>query len=46
MRQMRKKIWIDRFQTSLAVQIACYCVLYQVITWFYVVFELQDHETR
>ena len=43
MRQMRKKIWIDRFQTSLAVQIACYCVLYQIVTWFSVVFEYKMH---
>jgi hypothetical protein len=43
MRQMRKKIWIDRFQTSLAVQIASYCVLYQIITWFSVVFEYKMH---
>ena len=39
----RKKIWIDRFQTTLALQIACYCVLYQIVTWFTVVFEHRIH---
>ena len=37
------KIWIDRFQTSLAIQIACYCVLYQIIIWFSVMFEQRIH---
>jgi methyl-accepting chemotaxis protein len=32
-RNQRKKIWIDRFQTYLSVRIAAYCVLYQVAVW-------------
>lgn len=43
MRHMRRKIWIDRFQTSLALRIAYHCVLYQVATWFLVVFEQRIH---
>jgi hypothetical protein len=32
-RQKRKKIWIDRFQTTLSVRLALYFVLYQVAVW-------------
>jgi methyl-accepting chemotaxis protein len=35
-RNQRKKIWIDRFQTSLSVRIAAYCVLYQAAVWLLV----------
>ena len=43
MSQKRKKIWIDRFQTTLALRIAFYCVLYQTVTWFSVTFEHRIH---
>ena len=33
MRNQRKKIWIDRFQTYLFVRIAAYCLLYQFAVW-------------
>src|SRR2546430_757038 len=33
MQQKRKKIWIDRFQTTLSVRIALYFVLYQAAVW-------------
>jgi nitrogen fixation/metabolism regulation signal transduction histidine kinase len=29
-RNQRKRIWIDRFQTYLSLRIAMYCVLYQI----------------
>jgi hypothetical protein len=32
-REKRKKIWIDRFQTQLFIRIAAYCILYQVAVW-------------
>src|SRR5437763_13724099 len=32
-RNQRKKIWIDRFQTYLFVRIAAYCLLYQLAVW-------------
>jgi hypothetical protein len=37
LREKRKKIWIDRFQTSLFLRIAGYFVIYQVATWFLVI---------
>ena len=33
MRELRKKIWIDRFQTYLAFRLAAYFLLYQVALW-------------
>ena len=36
MRNQRKKIWIDRFQTYLFIRIAAYCVLYQAAVWILV----------
>lgn len=36
MKRLRKKIWIDRFQTHLVVRIAAYCLLYQMATWVFV----------
>jgi nitrogen fixation/metabolism regulation signal transduction histidine kinase len=33
MREKRKKIWIDRFQTYLSLRIAFYFILYQVAVW-------------
>jgi methyl-accepting chemotaxis protein len=38
-RQKRKKIWIDRFQTTLCVRIAFYFILYQVAVWSLIVIE-------
>jgi nitrogen fixation/metabolism regulation signal transduction histidine kinase len=32
-REQRKKIWIDRFQTSLFLRIALYFVIYQMAVW-------------
>jgi hypothetical protein len=32
-RQKRKKIWIDRFQTTLSVRLAMYFLLYQITVW-------------
>ncbi len=39
MRNLRRKIWIDRFQTHLFLRIGCYCVLYQVAVWMLVALE-------
>ena len=39
MRNQRKKIWIDRFQTYLFLRIAAYCVLYQTAVWILVAIE-------
>jgi hypothetical protein len=33
MRNQRKKIWIDRFQTLLFTRIVMYCLLYQAAVW-------------
>jgi nitrogen fixation/metabolism regulation signal transduction histidine kinase len=33
MKEQRKKIWIDRFQTLLIVRIAAYFLVYQVFVW-------------
>lgn len=45
MREQRKKIWIDRFQTALSIRIAVYLVLYQVAIWTIVVMERNTHDT-
>ena len=39
MKNLRKKIWIDRFQTHLFLRIGCYCVLYQAAVWMMVALE-------
>ncbi len=39
MRNQRKKIWIDRFQTWLSVRLAVYFVLYQAAVWSLYVIE-------
>lgn len=39
MREQRRKIWIDRFQTHLAMRIALYFILYQVAVWAIVIIE-------
>jgi hypothetical protein len=33
MRQKRKKVWIDRFQTNLSIRMAVYFLLYQAGVW-------------
>ena len=33
MKNHRKRIWIDPFQTGLLIRIALYCVMYQVVSW-------------
>lgn len=33
MREQRKKVWIDQFQTRLAIRLAGYFVLYQFAVW-------------
>jgi hypothetical protein len=33
LRNQRKRVWIDRFQTYLSVRIAVYFLLYQVAVW-------------
>src|SRR5947209_6285825 len=33
LRNQRKRVWIDRFQTYLSVRIAFYFILYQVAVW-------------
>lgn len=33
MKEARKRIWIDSFQTGLLIRIVAYCVLYQVASW-------------
>jgi hypothetical protein len=33
MRNLRKKIWIDRFQTYLSIRLAVYFILYQAAVW-------------
>jgi hypothetical protein len=35
-RQKRKKIWIDRFQTYLTLRIACFFAVFQVAVWLVV----------
>ena len=39
MREQRKKIWIDRFQTFLFFRICLYFICYQVVVWAFVVLE-------
>jgi hypothetical protein len=41
MRDRRRKIWIDRFQTYLALRIAFFFVFYQVGGWSLILFERQ-----
>jgi hypothetical protein len=36
MREHRKKIWIDSFQTSLVIRIAAYLFVYQVVVWAFI----------
>jgi nitrogen fixation/metabolism regulation signal transduction histidine kinase len=38
-REQRKKIWIDRFQTILFFRIGLYFLCYQVVVWAFVVLE-------
>jgi hypothetical protein len=38
-KEQRKKIWIDRFQTRLSLSIALYFAVYQVAIWSLVVIE-------
>jgi nitrogen fixation/metabolism regulation signal transduction histidine kinase len=38
-REQRKKIWIDRFQTYLFFRISLYFICYQVVVWAFVVLE-------
>jgi nitrogen fixation/metabolism regulation signal transduction histidine kinase len=38
-REQRKKIWIDRFQTYLFLRITLYFLCYQVVVWSFVVLE-------
>lgn len=33
MKELRKRIWIDRLQTVLFVRIGAYCLIYQVVVW-------------
>lgn len=43
MKQLRKRIWIDSFQTGLLVRICLYLFVYQVATWaFFAVCELMN----
>lgn len=39
MREKRKKIWIDRFQTYLSIRLTLYFVLYQAAVWALVLIE-------
>lgn len=39
MRNLRKKIWIDRFQTKLVWRIAAFFLFYQMAVWFLVLIE-------
>jgi hypothetical protein len=38
MKDKRKRIWIDPFQTGLLFRIVFYCVLFQVATWCFFAF--------
>jgi hypothetical protein len=40
-KEQRRKIWIDRFQTYLSLRIAIYFVFYQVAVWCLVAVELR-----
>ncbi len=39
MKHLRKRIWIDRFQTLLSLRLASYCLAYQAVTWAFVAAE-------
>ncbi len=39
MREKRRRIWIDRFQTSLFIRITAYLVIYQAAVWSLVALE-------
>jgi methyl-accepting chemotaxis protein len=39
MKEKRRKVWIDRFQTRLALRIAFYFAFYQAAVWALVLFE-------
>src|SRR2546423_1418137 len=39
MRNQRKKIWIDRFQTYLSLRMSVYFILYQAAVWSLVAIE-------
>jgi hypothetical protein len=39
MKEKRKRIWIDRFQTYLSIRLALYFILYQAIIWMITVVE-------
>jgi hypothetical protein len=41
MRNNRKKIWIDRFQTILGLRIAAYFIIYQLAVWAFAVTDLR-----
>lgn len=45
MREKRRKIWIDRFQTYLFVRIGIYCVLYQAAVWLLILIWQQSRES-
>ena len=38
MKELRKKIWIDPFQTGLLVRIVVCLVSYQLVTWAFLAF--------
>jgi hypothetical protein len=38
MKQNRKHIWIDSFQTGLLVRIAAYCIIFQLAAWAFSTF--------
>lgn len=44
MKEQRKKIWIDRFQTHLLARIVAYLLFYQALVWALVI--LQDRIVR
>lgn len=43
MREQRKKVWIDRFQTLLFLRIGFYFVFYQVAAWAFVLIERRSY---
>lgn len=44
MKDYRKRIWIDPFQTRLMLRIVLYCVVYQVIVWaFFALCDMINH---
>lgn len=44
MKEQRKKIWIDRFQTHLFVRIALYFIIYQAAVWALFAIERKNAE--